>query len=101
MTCEERRFIINKIKFAYQRKAPSYAELLDVCCAIEEEFIFMVAPSRLDYIKSGIQFEKRIATKLSCRRKATGSAKCGEISCGPQGQADESMKSLKRAKTQH
>lgn len=34
-------------------KASSYEELLELTCAIEEEFVFASAPSRLDYFKSG------------------------------------------------
>ena len=53
ITLEERRYIREKIKSAYQMKASSYEELLELTCAIEEEFVFASAPSRLDYFKSG------------------------------------------------
>jgi hypothetical protein len=33
------------------------------CAAIEEELVFVSAPSRLDYFKTGMQFEKRVAEK--------------------------------------
>ena len=93
MTAEERQFITKKIRVAYQRKAPTYEELLDACCAIEEEFVFMVAPSRLDYFKSGVQYEKRIVGKL--RRPAATNSQDDMIV------ADESTRGIKRAKTQH
>lgn len=41
------------IYIAYERKAPTYEDLLELTCAIEEEFVFAAAPSRLDYFKSG------------------------------------------------
>jgi hypothetical protein len=69
LTTEERHFITDKIKTAYLRKTPSYDELLDICCAIEEEHVFLVAPSRLDYFKSGVQYEKRIVEKIASRRR--------------------------------
>lgn len=96
MTAEERQFITKKIRVAYQRKAPTYEELLDACCAIEEEFVFMVAPSRLDYFKSGVQYEKRIVGKIcSLRRPAPRDPQDDMIV------ADEATRGIKRAKTQH
>ena len=96
MTIEERQFITKKIKAAYKRKALTYEELLDTCCAIEEEFVFMVAPSRLDYFKSGVQFEKRIVGKISALRKSVT-----ETSNEEPGSIDESARGVKRMKTQH
>ena len=54
MTLEERSYIRDKIKAAYARKASTFEELLELTSAIEEEFVFAGAPSRLDYFKSGI-----------------------------------------------
>lgn len=54
VTLEERCYIRDKIKAAYVRKASTFEELLELTCAIEEEFVFAGAPSRLDYFKSGI-----------------------------------------------
>jgi hypothetical protein len=96
MTVEERQFITKKIRTAYQRKAPTYEELLDACCAIEEEFVFMVAPSRLDYFKSGVQYEKRIVGKISGLRRSAATASADEAA-----PVDESSRGIKRAKTQH
>jgi hypothetical protein len=53
ITLEERSYIRDKIKAAYGRKASTYEDLLELTCAIEEEFVFAAAPSRLDYFKSG------------------------------------------------
>ena len=96
MTIEERQFITKKIKSAYLRKTPTYEELLDTCCAIEEEFVFMVAPSRLDYFKSGVQYEKRIVGKLSCLRRSAATKSVEENTS-----IDESTRGVKRMKTQH
>ena len=98
ITIEERKGIRDRIKSAYQRKAPTYEELLDVCSAIEEEFLFTSVPSRLDYFKSGVQFEKRVVEKQSALRTSattTGS----EIDQHASSAVDE--KSAKRAKTEH
>mmetsp|Transcript_1025 Transcript_1025/g.1789 ORF Transcript_1025/g.1789 Transcript_1025/m.1789 type:complete len:98 (+) Transcript_1025:418-711(+) len=48
---------------AYENRNLSYDELLETCCAIEEELVFASAPSRLDYFKTGMQFDKRVAEK--------------------------------------
>ena len=96
MTAEERIFITKKIKHAYQRKTPTYEELLDTCCAIEEEFVFMVAPSRLDYFKSGVQYEKRIVEKLTNLRRTAAATSSHESNS-----IDESARIVKRMKTQH
>mmetsp|Transcript_34638 Transcript_34638/g.32996 ORF Transcript_34638/g.32996 Transcript_34638/m.32996 type:complete len:140 (-) Transcript_34638:241-660(-) len=99
LTKEERHFITEKIRTAYQRKTPSYDELLDICCAIEEEHVFSVAPSKLDYFKSGVQYEKRIVEKIQSRRRCQSSKSEVEVSQHPQ--ADDSVKNVKRAKTLH
>jgi hypothetical protein len=63
---DERKNICEKLKAVYRKKAPTYEALLEICSAIEEEFLLSEAPSRLDYIKSGVQFERRVANKI-CR----------------------------------
>lgn len=37
--------------------------ILQTCAAIEEELIFISAPSRLDYYKTGMKFEVRVLEK--------------------------------------
>lgn len=89
LTIEERQTVRNKIKEAYQQRCPNYEELLEVrksiwkvahawgpchlfsvllvgvqtCVAIEEELLYMFVPSRLDYFKSGMQYDKRVQEK--------------------------------------
>lgn len=93
---EERQFITDKIRTAYQRKTPSYDELLDICCAIEEEHVFLIAPSKLDYFKSGVQYEKRIVETITSRRRCLSNKSAEEVN-----QTDDSIKNVKRAKIQH
>jgi len=69
LSLEERIFIREKIKKAYRNRTNTYEELLETCCAIEEELMFIAAPSRLDYFKNGVQFEKRVCEK---RKQLTG-----------------------------
>lgn len=97
ITVEERQFITKKIQAAYQRKTPSYESLLETCSAMEEEFVFQVAPSRLDYFKSGVQYEKKIVEKLFTNRQNASAPSPREVS----NETDESSRGLKRAKTQH
>lgn len=100
VTVEERKFIRDKVKAAYKRKALSYDDLLDACSAIEEELLFGIAPSRLDYFKSGVQFEKRVAEKLTQIRSGVNpSMSCSNSS--PDKPVEETEESkIKRSKTQ-
>lgn len=65
VTLEERCFIKDKIKAAYRKKASTYEDLLDICAAIDEELLFVNAPSRLDYFKSGTQFDRKVTDKAA------------------------------------
>lgn len=97
MTVEERLNIREKIKAAYKRKAANYEDLLETCAAIEEELVFISAPSRLDYFKSGVQFEKRIAEKQQQLRNGPVMSSDHDSPS----ESDTAPKTLKRAKTQH
>lgn len=61
--------------------------------AIEEELLHISAPSRLDYFKSGCQFDKRVAEK----RKQFHSAAEHFTSCDD---LEASTTSLKKAKVE-
>ena len=63
LTVEERQGVRLKIKAAYKSSCTSYDDLLDTVMAIEEELLHISAPSRLDYFKSGCQFDKRVQDK--------------------------------------
>lgn len=70
LSVEERQLIRSKIKSSYSSRARTYEELLETCSAIEEEMLYLFAPSRLDYFKNGMQFDKRVVEK---RRQISGS----------------------------
>ena len=53
----------SKLRAAYADQCKTYEELLDTVTAIEEELLHMAAPSRLDYFKAGVQFDRRVADK--------------------------------------
>nr|CCA13889.1 conserved hypothetical protein [Albugo laibachii Nc14] len=63
LTIEERQAVRSKIRDAYLNKCTSYDDILQVACAIEEELLHISAPSRLDYFKSGFEFETRVKLK--------------------------------------
>ena len=63
LTVEERTGVRSKLRAAYADQCKSYEELLDTVTAIEEELLHMAAPSRLDYFKAGVQFDRRVADK--------------------------------------
>ena len=79
---EERQSIREKIKESYKRNVSSMEDLLETCAAMEEEFIYLSALSRLEYFKNGIQFDKRIVEK---RRQLMGSRDVREDSSGQSG----------------
>ncbi|RMX67952.1 hypothetical protein KXD40_005397 [Peronospora effusa] len=63
LTIEERQAVRSKIRDAYTSRCSTYEDLLQVACAIEEELLHISAPSRLDYFKSGFEFENRVKLK--------------------------------------
>jgi hypothetical protein len=87
----------------YTKRAPTYEELLVTCSAIEEELLFAAAPSRLDYFKSGVQFEKRIKEKLvQLKTPPLGVAELtstAQISGRSEKENLEEIQPIKRAKT--
>ena len=64
LTVEERTGVRSKLRAAYADQCKTYEELLDTVTAIEEELLHMAAPSRLDYFKAGVQFDRRVACLL-------------------------------------
>ncbi|KAG7395095.1 hypothetical protein PHYBOEH_004247 [Phytophthora boehmeriae] len=83
LTIEERQAVRSKIRDAYTSRCTTYEDLLQVACAIEEELLHISAPSRLDYFKSGFEFENRVKLKkdqlqgqlaaLDAKRRSSGS----------------------------
>ncbi|CAK4084744.1 unnamed protein product [Aphanomyces euteiches] len=63
LTIEERQAVRSKIHDAYTSTCKTYEELLHAASAIEEELLHIAAPSRLDYFKSGFEFENRVKLK--------------------------------------
>lgn len=51
------------MKNALRKKAQSYDELLELCCALTEEQLHETSPSKLDYYKAGITHVKKIFDK--------------------------------------
>lgn len=74
LTVEERTGVRSKLRAAYADQCKTYEELLDTVTAIEEELLHMAAPSRLDYFKAGVQFDRRVADK----RKQLAAPAAGE-----------------------
>jgi len=97
ITADERRYIRDKIKAAYMKKANSFEDLLETCAAIEEELVFSSAPSRLDYFKSGVQFEKRVSEKRCELKNSSQTVPTASIETSE----NDQPKPIKRAKTNH
>eukprot|EP00640_Fibrocapsa_japonica_P009763 CAMPEP_0113934842 /NCGR_PEP_ID=MMETSP1339-20121228/2102_1 /TAXON_ID=94617 /ORGANISM="Fibrocapsa japonica" /LENGTH=79 /DNA_ID=CAMNT_0000936787 /DNA_START=315 /DNA_END=554 /DNA_ORIENTATION=+ /assembly_acc=CAM_ASM_000762 len=66
--------------------------------AIEEEFLHISAPSRLDYFKNGVQYEKRVLEK---KRQLSGSLVPSEVNENRKSDDESPMpKKLKSNKNQ-
>lgn len=63
LTVEERQSVRQKIRAAYKSSCATYEDLLATATAIEEELLHISAPTRLDYFKSGCQFDTRVSEK--------------------------------------
>ena len=98
ISLEERKYIRDRIRSAYLRKMNNnFEEILETCCAVEEELLFSSALSRLDYFKSGVQFEKRINEKRWQMNNSLMSMPPAETTAAQ----EEVSKPIKRAKTTH
>mmetsp|Transcript_9731 Transcript_9731/g.33088 ORF Transcript_9731/g.33088 Transcript_9731/m.33088 type:complete len:171 (-) Transcript_9731:27-539(-) len=60
---EERSTVRSKIREAYATKCHSMEELLETCAALQEELLFLSAPTRLDYFKQGLHWDQRVVEK--------------------------------------
>jgi hypothetical protein len=63
LSVEERQAMRKKIRDTLENSVPDYETLLTVFCDMEEESLFKMAPSRLDYFKTGGGFESRLKSK--------------------------------------
>eukprot|EP00611_Tribonema_gayanum_P029961 TRINITY_DN818_c0_g1_i1.p1 TRINITY_DN818_c0_g1~~TRINITY_DN818_c0_g1_i1.p1 ORF type:complete len:224 (+),score=80.52 TRINITY_DN818_c0_g1_i1:81-674(+) len=71
LTIEDRTEIRRKIASAYRDACRAdFEQLLETAAAIEEEWLFASAPSRLDYFKTGVQYDKRVTEKIEQLRGA-------------------------------
>mmetsp|Transcript_1047 Transcript_1047/g.1307 ORF Transcript_1047/g.1307 Transcript_1047/m.1307 type:complete len:218 (+) Transcript_1047:43-696(+) len=80
LTVEERQSVREKIRTAYLETCPTYEDLLPTVVAIEEELLHVSAPSRLDYFKCGIQYDKRVHEKRKQFFSNTNSLSQGIVS---------------------
>ena len=80
LTIEERQEVRRKVREAYAKSCTSFDELLDTLVAIDEELLYVAAPSRLDYFKSGFEFENRVVLKRKQLARAANAATGGSAS---------------------
>jgi hypothetical protein len=79
LTIEERQAVRKKIRAAYSSSCEKMSDLLHTSVAIEEELLHISAPSRLDYFKSGLEFQNRVKLK---RTQLEGQLSPAGSSCG-------------------
>jgi len=60
---EERTHVRSQIREAYKKNCLDYNSLLAVVAAIDEELLFCGATARIDYFKTGIDWESKLALK--------------------------------------
>ena len=63
LSIEDRQAVRKKIRSAYAKQCRTLEELLETVTAIEEELLHASAPSRLDYFKSGYDYEHFVKLK--------------------------------------
>ena len=63
VTIEDRLSQRQKIHDAYARHCSNYSQLLDCVVAVEEELVFAAAVGRLEYFRSGIDWEGKLRMK--------------------------------------
>jgi hypothetical protein len=73
LTIEERLAVRGRINEAYVTSCTTYEQLMETVMAIEEELMYLSAPSRLDYFKSGLQFDGRVMNKRKQLESAAAS----------------------------
>ena len=61
-----------RIREAYRTNFNNFEDLLDACATIEEEFVYKLAPSRLDYFKQGVHYEKFVLPQKRRRHSEDG-----------------------------
>lgn len=89
-----------KIHAAYEALCPTREELLRACVAIEEDMLHLAAPSRLDYFKSGFEFETRVALKQKQLRGDEPSQAAGSESGSPRARSKSpERRASKRARS--
>lgn len=71
LTLEERTSIREKIAAAY-KQCESFDDLLETVAAMQEELVHISAPSRLDYFKTGCQFDRLVQNKRELMGKVEG-----------------------------
>jgi len=69
---EERSAVREKIRQAYRRNCPTYDQLLETVCGIDEELIYAGSVTRIDYFKSSIDWDNRILIKNKQLRGLVG-----------------------------
>jgi hypothetical protein len=85
LTDTERGKVRKNILAAFKRQTTNYEEVLELAVALQEESLHAWAPSRLDYIKNSVQFDRRLVEakkKTGGRAAATASAAAAEMDGG-------------------
>jgi len=63
VSIEERTAVRKKLKEAYTKNCASYEDLISVVTAIDEEIVFASSSTRMDYFKTAIEWDNRLAIK--------------------------------------
>ena len=63
VTVEDRIAQRRQLSASYQRHCPDYQALLNTAVAVEEELVFAASEGRLEYFKSGLDWEGRLRVK--------------------------------------
>ena len=72
LTAEERAGMRKHIHEAFTKHAQSFDDVLELAIALQEEALYALSASRLDYIKDSVQFEKRLVATLNKKKEEEG-----------------------------
>lgn len=72
MAIEERKEGRKRLRESFEKNCPTYDELLAVISAIDEELIFSTANTRMDYFKTVIDWDNRLAIKQNQMQGVVG-----------------------------
>ena len=68
LSVEDRQKMREKIRETLRSNVVSFETLLEICSDFEEDMLYKLSPSRLDYFRTGSEFKNKICKKINVSR---------------------------------